>query len=239
MQKLTFTKTGIVCSFLDQSSSKWIDRDISEAELPFTWYLPHVVVIDEGLTVREILSHLLKYEEQINFIFVSHLKGLSLSDLIKSIESVDKTSDIEKVDAVCLLWLGQVKPLENEEDPFLAIQPAMMALEMPDLLDEEEDELHSIHNISAKQLMDSPFVLDDLLEFIDPADPEEAEFSGLVNWEVFDFIGSLLNELVIYSFVTGSLSELAKIDLAPLSAEDLFDHLAELDKFFSTKDLGD
>lgn len=186
MQKLTFTKTGIVCSFLDQSSSKWIDRDIFEAELPFTWYLPYAVVIEEGVTVREILSHLLKYEEQINFIFVSHLKGLQLSELIKSIESVDKETDVEKVDAVCLLWIGQVKPLAEEEDPFLAIQPAMMALEMPDLLDEEEDELHSIHNISAKQLMDSPFVLDDLLEFVDSDEAEEAQFSGLVNWEVFD-----------------------------------------------------
>ena len=70
MQKLTFTKYSILVSFWDETSEKWIDRNIADTSLPITWYLPYEVHIEKNVTLRDIVNMLTPYSEQLNFVFL-------------------------------------------------------------------------------------------------------------------------------------------------------------------------
>jgi hypothetical protein len=236
MQKLTFTKQSILISFWDDSSEKWIDRDISEASLPITWYLAYDVYIEKDVTIRDIITILTPYAEQLNFVFIAYLSGMQMEDIfIELINSPAEEPDL-KIDALCMLWVGQVKKEPTAEDPTLNTVATLLALEIIDEEDEDsEDELHIIYDITSNQLLDTPVVLDDFLEYYDDSkDSEESVFSGISGWKFFDFMKTILNELVLYSFTTNIIKR-TDVSSEPIGTTELFRHLDDLDKVFKDK----
>jgi hypothetical protein len=200
--------------------------------LPITWFLPYEVYVEDGVTLRTILNHLKPYSDQINFVFVNYLTGLPFEELLTSLDESSDMDDIIKTDAVCLLWVGQVRSIEEEEEDLeLAVFPSIMALELIGDDDDGEDEFHNIHEMSVNQLLDQPFILDDLLEYYDEDSIDETLFSGVTSWNLFDFVGGILKELTIFAFANGIFTK-SSANLPPLSSKELFDHLSDLDKFF-------
>jgi hypothetical protein len=133
---------------------------------------------------------------------------------------------------VCLIWVGEIKPVTDDEDS-VDIYPTLMALDMDELDPEgENDTFHSVLDINIKQLLESELVVDDLLELYREEEPDDTEFSGISGWSLFDFMRGLLGELVMYAFANRmvQLSELS--NLPPLTADELFKHMENLDKFF-------
>lgn len=236
MQKITFHKKSIQVSFWDETKEDWQDRDISKSELPITWYLPYEVFVEEGVTIREILTLLKPYSEQINYVFINYLKTVSFEGLLDSLFGADREDSIEDVGLICMLWVGQVKPLDDEEDE-LDAYPTLMALDATGDEDSEEDEFISIHEISITQLLDKPLIIDDLLEYVDES--MESQFSGITSWSLFDFIRTLASELTTYSFVTGVFPKSDLDNLPPLSSTELFEHMEDLDDFFKNKNSRD
>ena len=235
MQKITFTKKAILISFWDESQEKWQDRDISESQLPISWYLPYEVFIEPKVTIRDILTLLEPYFDHLSFIFVNYLKGLSLDDVKKCLTDSKSEKPIVKIAAMCLIWVGEIKEIEGDEES-IDIYPTLMALEIDaDDPGGENDTFHSALDVNLKQLMDSEFVLDDLLEIYREDDPEQTEVTGVTGWSLFDFIRGLLSELVIYSFANRliQLSELS--NMPPLTADELFKHMDNLDKFYKNE----
>ena len=233
MQKVTFTKDSINFSFWDESNESWIDKSISESELPITWFLPYQTYVDKGVTIRQILNVLKAYEPEINFMFVNYLKGMLLVDLIKMFdEASSESSSIEKVDAICLIWSGQMQPVETDEGYYINIQPGLMALEIDESL-EENDQFHDIYEISIDQLLNKPLIMDDFIEFYDESDSDEVILSGSTNWTLFDFLRSLLNDIMMYAYVVKIFpTDSSTMKLPPMTSRDLFDHMENLDKFF-------
>lgn len=232
MQKITFNKKSILISFWDEASEKWIDRNISEADLPISWYLPYEVFVEPKVTIRDVLRLLEPYSEQLNFIFINYMRGLLFNDLVKLLTSTKSEKSKLKVDAMCLIWAGEIKPI-NEEEESIDIYPTLMALDMDELDPEgENDTFYSALDINIKQLLDSELIVDDILELYRTEDPDETEFSGVTGWSLFDFVRGLLGELVMYAFANRmvQLSELS--NLPPLTADELFKHMENLDKFF-------
>lgn len=231
MQKITFTKKSIQFSLWDESAESWQNRDIAESDLPITWFLPYEVYVEDGVTLRHILNHLKPYSGQLNFIFVNYLTGLPFEELLISLDESSDMEEIVKTDAVCLLWVGQVRPIEEEDDNELAVFPSIMALELIGDDEDSEDEFHNIHEMTVKQLLDGPFILDDLLEYYDEDSIDETLFSGVTSWKLFDFISGILKELTIFAFANGIFTK-SSDKLPPLSSKELFEHLSDLDKFF-------
>jgi hypothetical protein len=232
MQKITFNKKSILISFWDETGEKWIDRNIAEADLPISWYLPYEVFVEPKVTIRDVLRLLEPYSEQINFIFINYMRGLLFNDIVKLLTSTKTEKSKLKVDAMCLIWVGEIKPI-NEEEESIDIYPTLMALDMDELdPDGENDTFHSALDINIKQLLDSELVVDDLLELYRAEEPDETELSGVTGWSLFDFARGLLGELVMYAFANRmvQLSELS--NLPPLTADELFKHMENLDKFF-------
>jgi hypothetical protein len=237
MQKITFHKKSIQVSFWDETAEDWQDRDISKSELPITWYLPYEVFVEEGVTIREVLTLLKPYSEQINYVFINYLKTVSFESLLESLFGADREDTLDDdVSLICMLWVGQVKPLDDEEDE-LSAYPTLMALDATGDEDSDEDEFISIHEISITQLLDKPLIIDDLLEYVD--DLMDSQFSGITSWSLFDFIRTLANELTTYSFVTGVFPKSELDNLPPLSSTELFEHMEDLDDFFKNKNLRD
>jgi hypothetical protein len=232
MQKLTFTKQSILISFWDETSEKWIERNMADASLPITWYLPYEVHIEKNVTLRDIINMLIPYSEQLNFVFLAYLNGVQVEDLFAELLSRPAEPHDLKIDAICLLWMGQVKPVPEIDDLKIYTFPALLALEIIDEDDDgSEDELHSIYDITVDQLLDKSIVIDDFLEYYDDDKHNDALFSGITDWQFFDFIRTILSELVLYSFTTDIIKK-SDLNTDPIGPAELFEHLDKLDKFF-------
>jgi hypothetical protein len=160
------------------------------------------------------------------------MRGLPFDELVKLLNSAKIEKSKVEVDAVCLIWVGEIKPVTDDEDA-VDIYPTLMALAMDELDPEgENDKFHSVLDINVKQLLESELVVDDLLELYRAEEPEDTEVSGIASWSLFDFMRGLLGELVMYAFANRmvQLSELS--NLPPLTADELFKHMENLDKFF-------
>lgn len=236
MQSLTFTKTSIIASFWDESSEKWQDRDISESELPITWYFPYEVFVDEGVTIRDILDQLQKYSSILNFVFISYLMGISIESLFESLSSKKSINPTVNIDMICLLWIAETSEIIGEST--VNMYPTLMALEMSEEEDDEEgeetdDKFHSIRELSISQLLDTQFMIDDIFELYDNNNPNDIIFSGVTNWSVYDFIRSIFKELILYSFSNGIFKRSDTLIIHPLSSTELFEHMEDLDKYFN------
>jgi len=233
MQKLTFTKQAILISFWDETSEKWIDRNMADTSLPITWYLPYDVHIEKNVKLKDIINNLTPYAEQLNFVFLAYLNGVQVEDLFTELLSRPAEPHDLKIDAICLLWMGQVKPVPDVDDSKIYTFPALLALEMIDEEDDgAEDELHSIYDITIDQLLNTQIVIDDFLEYYDDdSRNDDAIFSGITDWTFFDFMRTVLSELVLYSFTTDIIKK-SDLTANPIGPAELFDHLDKLDKFF-------
>jgi hypothetical protein len=236
MEKITFTKTDILYSFWDESSGKWIERSLSTSELPFSWYLPYEVYIDSDVTLLDLFDKLEKYSNLINVIFINHLKAIPLETLISLLKQNLDTPSNHEIDNLCILWSGEVKSVKNIEEPLINQTPAIMGLQFDnttDTLDEADDTLYSIRDMSVSQILELPIILDDILEFIDPDDDTDIILEGITSWTLYDVLGIICTELSTYCFVKGLLSKTYGIKTTPLAASEFFDYLETLDKFFN------
>ena len=234
MQKLTFTKSGIIASFWDSESENWQERPLLESALPISWFLPYETFVEEDVTLNDILTHITEYHLHLDLIFVNYLKGIPVETLIDNLKNARPWDERVKVDAMCLLWFASSKSIEGEEDPQLDTYPTLMGLEMSEDEDLDEDEFHSMHEVTITQMMNSPFILDDLIEFFEAEDPEEILLSGVTSWTLFDFLRSIFGELVVYSLTCGIFQRVEGDVEPPISSTELFEHLDDLDKFFKT-----
>lgn len=229
MQKITFTKDSILVSIWDEVGEKWQDRSIADSNLPLSWYLPYEVFIDPGVTIKDVLGHLTRYLEQVNFLFINQLRGLSLDDVIKILEEAKSEKSKIQADEMCIIWVGKI--IDDDEDDMINIYPALMAIEIDP--DSDVETFHSAHDLEVDQLLGLEFSVDDFLELFNENNPAQTELSGIVSWRMFDFIGGLLEELVTYSFANRliQISELS--NLPPMTSIELFKHMESLDKFFN------
>lgn len=229
MQKIKFTKGSILASFWDENGEKWQDRNIGDSDLPLSWYLPYEVVIDQKVTIRDVLTHLSKYEDQVNFMFVNYLRGLSITDLIKVLTTAKTEKPGANATVACLIWVCKIS--EAEEDDIIDLYPTLMAMEI-DTKDNTEI-FKSAFDIDVNCLLDLELIADDLLEIFHENEPTETDISGITRWRLFDFLSGLLDELVSYSFANRLIQISEFSNLPPMTSAELFKHMESLDKFFN------
>src|SRR5690606_28466762 len=147
MQKLTFKKNKLVALFWDSEKEDWQERDLAESNLPISWFFPYETYVDEGVSLNDILTLLKPYESYLNLMFINYIKGIPFSDLVDKLKNADSGEELQKIDAICLLWIAQVKPTSGEE-PSIEVQPVIMGLEMSEDEDLENAEFHSIYEVT-------------------------------------------------------------------------------------------
>jgi len=233
MEKVTFTKDGILCSFWDAPTTKWTERKLSETELPVSWVLPYVVEIEDGLTLRELLTSLKPYEDAMSFMFLNDLMGLSFNTVRDALLEAEPDTSRINTDIIALMWVGEVT---NGEDPGMTIYPTIMSVEMDDRDPENELENYlPLHDISVSDMLEKPFELDDWLEFFEVNEIGTPVLSGGFSWSFYDFMRGLLSELTIFAYNKGLVTLPGGVQNSPLSIEALFEHIDGLDSYYASE----
>lgn len=244
MQKITLNKSGIHFSFWDEQTANWIDKNIEEAGLPLSWYLPYAIQITEEISVRDLFRILKPYRDQVELHFLHSLAGVNLEEVFVILEQASlEKRDIDP-DCVILFKIGEVGHVieEGDELNFLNNYTVLMGLELVGDEDDEnndgsDDNLHHLSEIDFKDWCDLPLGVDDYLEYVD-VETEEVMFEGLVNWSLHEFISCVLSQVSITLQVRESVSEHSSkspIESGPIQIEDLFDWIDDLDKIMLHK----
>lgn len=224
MQKVTIKQDGIYFSYWEEDEADWIDRNINEANLPLSWYLPYAVKMEDGLTIRTILSHLSFYKEQIEDNFSNALHGLSC----KTVEDLIRGSGEPITDQINYLYLfkiGEVIPA-SEEYKLIRKTPVIMGLFIKD--DIESEDVYHLSSFPIEEWVDLPISIDYFMEYLD-TDEDEVVLSGLTTWQFFEIIHTILAQISLTLRITETLPTTASLESGPLTISELFDWINELD----------
>lgn len=243
MQKITINKSGIHFSFWDETSQNWIDKNISEANLPISWYLPYAIQINEDITVRDFFQIIKPYRDQIELLFLNSLAGVNLDEIYVILEQANLEKNKIDPDCVVLFKIGEVGKVKEGDETlnFLNRYTILMGLELVGEDDEtndgSHDNLHHLSEIDFKDWCDLSLGIDDYLEYVD-SETEDVLFEGLINWSLEEFINCVLSQVSITLQIRQSVSEHSSkspIESGPIQIDDLFDWIDDLDKILLHK----
>ena len=224
MERILFTKTGILCSMWDHKLAKWNEVDLTESQIPFSWCLPYSVEVDEGVTILEILNNLKSQWDHVNYVFVNPMMGIRMEDLLTAVTSANK-KERSSVNAVCLNWAAEMR---NDEDRGMSMYPTILGVVMND---DDEDEFHDLYDLSISDLLNQPLVVDDWLEVVDSEDQlGDPVFDGAFAWSLYDFLNGILSELTLFAYSYGIVSLPEGVQTSPISITDLMNHIDDIDK---------
>jgi hypothetical protein len=234
MEKVKFTKNGLVGSFWDHNTAKWVDRDLFSSNLPITWFLPHSTYVDDGVTLTDVLNGLTPFIDQVNFVFVNYLMGIKLEDLRTVLEKAPSPEDPAKTDTVCLIWAGEIRA-DEEGDDLLSIFPSIVSLEISPNDDDELDQFRPLHDITPSDLLNKPIALDDWLEFYNVKEVDKTVMEGAFDWTLYDFLGAVMSELTLYCYKAGLIKLPEGAQVGSMGIKDLFDHMDDLDEYYKNE----
>ena len=239
MHKVSINKTGLLFSFWDDQSEKWIQRSISDSNLPINWFMNHAVEIEEGLSVRGILDLLKPHSKELQEYFIQNLAGVALDELIMIADSSKIYQEKIAPTEVFLLKIAEVSKIMENEKPinFLEIHPVLMGIEVVKEDDPDQDVLHPLTSISFEDWCNLPLVADDWLELID-SETSAVYFEGVVNWTLHEVIATILSQSAITvkaSQAVSTSSTTSPIKEGPVEISHVWDWLDDLDNFFLSK----
>ena len=235
MQHITIKKKGIYFSFWDEPTAAWVDRNITEVDLPISWYLSYTIKFDGTVTVRDILSLLKPHMDHIQLIFANNLGGVQLQEIYELLE-VNKVPPNElPMNCVYLFKMGEASPIEDEEYPYLHIYPVLMGLMIEDNL--ESENVFHLSPYDIRDWCDLELGIDGFLDFTD-IETDDVLFTGIVDWKLYEMICAILSQVSISMLVTQTtkVKELkSPLESGPLTFSDLLIWFDDLDRILLSK----
>jgi hypothetical protein len=234
MQQVTLKKDGLYFSFWDEASSSWIDKIITSASFPISWYLPYSVKIEGELTIRDILLILKPHRDLVQLIFANSLGGINIDEVYETLNQPGHTETKAPMNCIYLFKMGEVIPVENQELMFYNIYPVLMGLNIVDEI-EGEDVYHlSSHDL--RSWCDLQFGIDGFFEYVDVTN-DELVMEGIIAWQLFEVIGSILSQISITLQVTQTIKigDRSKLETGPMKMEELYVWFEELDQILLGK----
>ena len=235
MQHITIKKKGIYFSFWDESAAAWVDRNITEVDLPISWYLSYTIKFDGTITVRDILSLLKPHMDHIQLIFANNLGGLHLQEIYELLD-VNKVPPTEfPMNCVYLFKMGEASEIEDEEYPYLHVYPVLMGLLIENNL--ESENVFHLSPYDIRDWCDLELGIDGFLDFTD-TETEDILFTGIVGWKLYEMICAILSQVSISMLVTQTtkVKELkSPLESGPLTFSDLMIWFDDLDKILLSK----
>lgn len=231
MQRILIKKDAIIFSYWEEQSASWIDRNIKENNLPISWYLPYSIEIEKGVTLRDFLTLISYYEKEIELIFANYLAGIPMSVIRKQIESSDFVKKDLPINTLYLFKIGEINYVQDEELPLINIYPVLVGLY------ERENEIinedvYYLSTYDVRNWVDHRIEIDDLIEFTNVS-TAEVETTGLINWNFFEMISTILYQVSISFQVSKAiLVNNDQLVSGPMLIDELFIWIDELDRIF-------
>lgn len=228
MQVITIKKEGFFFSFWDEETASWIERNITESALPFSWYLPYSVQINSDVTTLDIVKNLEPYKSEIEIIFANALGGISLAEFYEILNSpFDRATDLP-INCTYLFKIGKVSPANDENFDFLSVYPVMMGLIMEG--SEVGDTAYHLSSYDVRSWCKLPVGLDLYIEYAD-SEEDDVVFDGLIQWMFFEIIHTIISQMSLCMQVTkvAQVKEENILASGPIEIDELFNWLNELD----------
>lgn len=228
MQRITIKEDGIYFSFWQEESTDWIEQNINDANFPFAWYLTYPVQIEDGITLKTILSHLAKYKDEIESIFVNALFGVKFNTIYDVINST-KSSDFEtQLNVIYLFKIGELLPADKEYN-LLRITPVIMGIYLEDEINDED--VYHLSSFPIGNWSDLPIAVDYFMEYVD-SQSDEPVLSGVVSWNFFEIVHTILSQisltLRIMEIVPVKVG--SNLESGPMTITELFNWITDLDR---------
>lgn len=211
MQILKINKNNITSAEYDENLKKWIDIDIKELPYPFTRYFSQVIELSEDLTIHDLMMHVKKYAEDINYCFYSYLKGVDIREYIVSMEVDPDKKSI--VDIIEFYWTTDLRGDEyylygtyhgiitNEEEL------ANLKLEDPELNSFKMD------YTPLNEWKHCKIILDESIKASAKGPDNESHIVRLRNrWSLFEFLQFFLYDVTYFGNVEQQKKEIEEFD---------------------------
>jgi len=226
MQKVTIKEDGIYFSYWEEDNVEWVDQNIKEVDLPLSWYLSYPVKMEDGLTLRQILTHLFFYKEQIENIFSNALYSITC-DTMHDIIVASNGQSTDQINHLYLFKIGEILPA-SEEYQLIRTTPVLMGVYIENEV--ESENVYSLSSFPIEDWIDLPISIDYFMEYID-SESEELIMNGLTTWHFFEVIHTVLAQLSVTLRITETLPvSNSKIKSGPLTISELLGWLNELDR---------
>lgn len=235
MQKITLKKEGIFFSFWDEQTASWINKEISEATLPISWYLPYSVQLEGDLTVCGVMKLLEPYSDQLQVIFSNSLAGIKLTDIYEALKKpLEKKIDVP-MNCVYLFKIGEISPIKDDPDQYLSVYPVMMGLTIDDK-EETEESVYHLTSFDVRSWCKLSFGIDHFMEYTDIF-TEEIVLDGVVNWMLFEVIHCILSQVSLSMQVTEIVPprDDDRLKSGPMLIDELLLWIDELDRILLNK----
>lgn len=232
MEKIVIKPEGAFYAFYDDMQEDWILKDLIESTLPISWYSDMPVEIQGQVSILKIFELFERYAEQIDFLFAKALKTLVMDDIFQVIDKITE-SEPSTLKATCLVWVGEVvPPTQEEEEPLLKINSALIGLDTDEFENEELDEdVYQLTNFDFIEWVKLPVYLDNYLDFAEFG-KTDVIFSGEYYWTLYNLFDTILSEISLNLFVSGIVSSpdvIVNDSPNRFTAGDFFNYLEDLD----------
>ncbi len=209
MNILKINKTNITSAELDESTEKWIVKDIKELSFPFTRYFSQPIKLADDLTVEDLMKHIHNYSDIIDFCFYSYTNGISVKEYFDFMETEPEKKSF--VDTIELHWATSL--FENEYCMFGTLHGIIT----------KESEMHLVgeYGINSFKMDLTPInqwkhcriVLDENIKALANSEDGEVETMKLINrWTLFDLLQYFLFEVTISGTVEDQKKEIEEFD---------------------------
>lgn len=232
MEKIIIKKSGLYFSFWDEVTLSWIDRLISDSDLPITWYFQYSIEIEEFLTVSELLLLFAPYQEDLEFAFSKSLLIVPFDEILSIINKQVCLNTIEPTQ-LYLIKLGEIKKFKTES-PYISSYPTLMGLEVIGETG-NDDVIYSLTDIKFNDWCASTIQIDEYLEYID-IEKNEVEFEGIIQWTLYEALSCIFSQItnsITFTKIKDNPEEFPSVNSGgPIIISELFSWIDDIDKYF-------
>lgn len=211
MNLLKINKNNITSAELDESKELWVDKDIKELPYPFTRYFSQPIEFAEDLTVEDLMNHIKKYSDVIDFCFYSYTNGISVKEYIDLMETEPARKSF--VDTIELHWSTS---LVNDEYCMFGSLHGVITDEK-EMYRVEEAQINSFKMdlTPINEWKHCRIVIDDNIKASTSTEDGHAKTMQLRNrWTLFELLQYFLFEITIYGSVEDQKKEIEDFDVA-------------------------
>lgn len=211
MNLLKINKNNITSAELDESKELWVDKDIKELPYPFTRYFSQPVEFAEDLTVEDLMNHIKKYSDIIDFCFHSYTNGISVKEYVDLMETEPARKSF--VDTIELHWSTS---LVNDEYCMFGTLHGIITDEK-EMYRVEEAQINSFKMdlTPINEWKHCRIVIDDNIKASTSTEDGHAKTMRLRNrWTLFELLQYFLFEITIYGSVEDQKKEIEDFDVA-------------------------
>ncbi len=197
MYEILIGKNG----FFEMKKGKWVP-----VTMPLSYYLQHQPVFEKGLSVLDFMNALMKYEEEIDLLFMSYSRGHKLKPFWEEISLPEEETNNNRLDYIVFLWAVDVFNENDIGKPLLRISDYIHVCGKIKKNKNSTSSLSftKLNQLKSVRLKTDPSYTVDYYKSAEIWEEKKGEmisfFKGTKSMTFQDIVGSWLNEISFFGY---------------------------------------